>query len=146
MPWCDGCSKFWNPPEMGRGGKCPTCGSVLAAPGDRDRGARVTSPLRGGLATSAPPRESLSLRPATPRRSRDASQAVALPGGPVAPSSSGSPPGAGGAPNPAGASNPAGAAAKAKGAPWHFKLLVVGVTVYMIYRIYWLIEWLPKHI
>jgi hypothetical protein len=69
-----------------------------------------------------------------------------LPGGPVAPSSSGSPPGAGGAPNPAGASNPAGAAAKAKGAPWHFKLLVVGVTVYMIYRIYWLIEWLPKHI
>jgi hypothetical protein len=34
----------------------------------------------------------------------------------------------------------------AKGAPWHFKLLVVGVTVYMIYRIYWLVEWLPKHI
>ena len=37
-------------------------------------------------------------------------------------------------------------ATKAKGAPWHFKLLVVGVTVYMVYRIYWLIEWLPKHI
>jgi hypothetical protein len=36
--------------------------------------------------------------------------------------------------------------AGAKGAPWHFKLLVGGVTVYMIYRIYWLIEWLPKHI
>jgi len=36
--------------------------------------------------------------------------------------------------------------ARAKGAPWHFKLLVVGVTVYMIYRIYWLIEWLPKHV
>jgi hypothetical protein len=33
-----------------------------------------------------------------------------------------------------------------KGAPWHFKLLVIGVTVYMIYRIYWLIEWLPKHV
>jgi hypothetical protein len=32
------------------------------------------------------------------------------------------------------------------GAPWHFKLLVVGVTVYMVYRIYWLVEWLPKHI
>jgi hypothetical protein len=35
---------------------------------------------------------------------------------------------------------------RAKGAPWHFKLMVLGVTVYMIYRIYWLIEWLPKHI
>jgi hypothetical protein len=35
---------------------------------------------------------------------------------------------------------------KVKGAPWHFKLMVLGVTVYMIYRIYWLIEWLPKHI
>ena len=35
---------------------------------------------------------------------------------------------------------------RAKGAPWHFKLMVFGVTVYMIYRIYWLIEWLPKHI
>jgi hypothetical protein len=36
--------------------------------------------------------------------------------------------------------------ARAKGAPWHFKLMVIGVTVYMIYRIYWLIEWLPKHV
>jgi hypothetical protein len=35
---------------------------------------------------------------------------------------------------------------RAKGAPWHFKLMVIGVTVYMIYRIYWLIEWLPKHV
>jgi len=35
---------------------------------------------------------------------------------------------------------------QAVGAPWHFKLLVVGVTVYMVYRIYWLIEWLPKHV
>jgi len=24
--------------------------------------------------------------------------------------------------------------------------MVLGVTVYMIYRIYWLIEWLPKHV
>jgi hypothetical protein len=35
---------------------------------------------------------------------------------------------------------------RAKGAPWHFKLMVLGVTGYMIYRIYWFIEWLPKHI
>jgi hypothetical protein len=39
-----------------------------------------------------------------------------------------------------------GAATRGKGAPWHFKLLVVGVTVYMAYRIYWLVEWLPKHL
>jgi hypothetical protein len=47
---------------------------------------------------------------------------------------------------PAGPGGPAPTEEKAKGAPWHFKLLVVGVTIYMVYRIYWLIEWLPKHI
>jgi hypothetical protein len=36
--------------------------------------------------------------------------------------------------------------AKLKGAPWHFKLLVVGVTGYMVYRVIWFIEWLPKHV
>ena len=40
----------------------------------------------------------------------------------------------------------AGVAIRAKGAPWHFKLLVVGVAGYMVYRIIWFIEWLPKHI
>jgi hypothetical protein len=47
---------------------------------------------------------------------------------------------------PAVPTGPAPAEEKTKGAPWHFKLLVVGVTVYMVYRIYWLIEWLPKHV
>ena len=37
VPWCDDCSKFWNPPSMGPGGECPTCGKVLAPP--RRRGA-----------------------------------------------------------------------------------------------------------
>jgi hypothetical protein len=32
MPWCDTCSKFWNPPSMGKGGQCPSCGKVIAAP------------------------------------------------------------------------------------------------------------------
>ena len=40
----------------------------------------------------------------------------------------------------------AGRQRESKGTPWHFKLMVIGVTVYMIYRIYWLIEWLPKHV
>lgn len=31
-------------------------------------------------------------------------------------------------------------------APWHFKLLLVGFAGYMVYRIYWFIEWLPKHV
>ena len=30
--------------------------------------------------------------------------------------------------------------------PWHFKVLLVGFAGYMGYRIYWLIEWLPKHV
>lgn len=30
--------------------------------------------------------------------------------------------------------------------PWHFKLMLVAFAVYMVYRIYWLAEWLPKHI
>jgi DNA-directed RNA polymerase subunit RPC12/RpoP len=30
--------------------------------------------------------------------------------------------------------------------PWHFQLLLVAFAAYMVYRIYWLIEWLPKHV
>lgn len=48
--------------------------------------------------------------------------------------------------HPAEEAQPAGAIDKPKGAPWHFKLLVVGVAVYMVYRIVWLINWLPKHV
>jgi hypothetical protein len=33
-----------------------------------------------------------------------------------------------------------------KGVPWHFKLMLVAFAIYMVYRIYWLAEWLPKHI
>lgn len=32
MPWCDDCSKFWNPNSMPADGACPTCGRVLVAP------------------------------------------------------------------------------------------------------------------
>lgn len=60
-----------------------------------------------------------------------------------APTAEPGPPGALPTADATGQLSPAG---QAKGAPWHFKLLVVGVTVYMIYRIYWLIEWLPKHL
>ena len=33
-----------------------------------------------------------------------------------------------------------------KKVPWHFKLMLAGFAGYMVYRVYWLIEWLPKHI
>ena len=32
MPWCEDCSRFWNPPSMNRDGSCPTCGRVIAEP------------------------------------------------------------------------------------------------------------------
>lgn len=31
MPWCEACGRFWNPPSMDAGGKCPTCGQVIAS-------------------------------------------------------------------------------------------------------------------
>jgi hypothetical protein len=38
------------------------------------------------------------------------------------------------------------AAPARKRVPWHFKLMLVALAVYMVYRIYWLVEWLPKHV
>lgn len=32
MPYCEDCSRFWNPTSMGEGGECPKCGRVLAPP------------------------------------------------------------------------------------------------------------------
>lgn len=66
MPWCDSCSKFWNPPSMGAKGECPSCGRVITK--------------------------------------------------------------------------------KRPSAPWHFKLLLIGLAIYMVYRIYWFATWLPHHI
>lgn len=30
MPWCETCSRFFNPPSLADGGACPSCGRVLA--------------------------------------------------------------------------------------------------------------------
>jgi len=32
VPWCEECSRFWNPPSLSDRGECPTCGRVIAAP------------------------------------------------------------------------------------------------------------------
>ena len=87
LPWCNDCSKFWNPPDMGANQTCPSCGRVLV-PGGGGEDGRPVAPVSNGTTSLT----------------------------------------------------------RAKGAPWHFKLMVLGVTVYMVYRIYWFIEWLPKHI
>ena len=34
MPWCEDCSKFWNPNSMPPDGTCPTCGRIIAEPPD----------------------------------------------------------------------------------------------------------------
>src|SRR4029079_6879932 len=35
MPWCEACSRYWNPTSMNPDGSCPTCGSVIAEPSGR---------------------------------------------------------------------------------------------------------------
>ena len=32
MPWCEDCSKFWNPTSMQADGACPTCARIIAPP------------------------------------------------------------------------------------------------------------------
>ena len=32
MPWCEDCSKFWNPTSLQRDGACPTCGKQIGKP------------------------------------------------------------------------------------------------------------------
>jgi hypothetical protein len=66
MPWCEDCSRFWNPPTMGTDGQCPACGKVIA--------------------------------PARPA------------------------------------------------APWHFKVLLFGIVVYLGYRLYQLVLWAGHHL
>lgn len=169
MPWCDTCSKFWNPPELGGARQCPVCGAVVTSPAGavaapQGMSARVAAPPatpdrppalagagtacgplsdpgpsergREGLGPAERGPEGLGTSPTAPAGEGAADQGArsAEVGDTGAVAAAGTGP----------ATRPA--AANPKGAPWHFKLLVAGVTVYMIYRIYWFIEWLPKHI
>jgi hypothetical protein len=34
MPWCEDCSKFWNPNSLPPDGTCPTCHRVIGDPVD----------------------------------------------------------------------------------------------------------------
>jgi hypothetical protein len=35
VPWCDDCSRFWSPNTLPPDGACPTCGRILAKPGEQ---------------------------------------------------------------------------------------------------------------
>lgn len=41
MPWCDDCSRFWNPNSLPAEGTCPTCDRVLVAPGEAEEEVRT---------------------------------------------------------------------------------------------------------
>jgi uncharacterized paraquat-inducible protein A len=32
MPWCEDCSRFWNPNSVPAKGTCPSCGAELQGP------------------------------------------------------------------------------------------------------------------
>jgi hypothetical protein len=32
VPWCEDCSKFWNPNTLPPDGTCPTCGRLIGDP------------------------------------------------------------------------------------------------------------------
>jgi hypothetical protein len=119
LPWCDDCSKFWNAPELAADGECPTCGRVLTARAKRKAAVPVASPAGASAGATA----GVSVG-AAPGSVVDGEPSVET----------------------ADDGESVTRVARTKGAPWHFKVMVIGVTVYMIYRIYWLIEWLPKHV
>ena len=133
VPWCDDCSKFWNPPELAGGSRCPSCDQVLAtAPGTAVASGPGGGPSNGGPRAAHGP--AVATGPST--GGSPSAGAGAGAGAETAIASGGSPE----------AKAEDGAVATAKRAPWHFKLLVVGVAAYMVYRVIWFIEWLPKHV
>lgn len=85
MPWCDTCSKFWNPSSMNADGSCPTCGRTLArpeSPVSRARAEGDDGEADGGTTRTHPK------------------------------------------------------------APWHFKLLMVALVAYLVWRIIDMIGWI----
>jgi hypothetical protein len=83
MPWCETCSRFYNPNSLGPDGSCPTCGRVVADPPEPASSSEGESP------DEAKPKER---------------------------------------------------------APWHFKLLLVVIVVYLTYRFIqiggWVVHWI----
>ena len=78
MPWCDDCSKFWNPNSVTADGKCPTCGRPLGEP-------RPLGAIREGRSQRARRRgeDAVALQ-APRRRTRAVSRVARVPGRGVA--------------------------------------------------------------
>jgi hypothetical protein len=166
VPWCDDCSRFWNPHELAGGSRCPSCDQVLGSetgtvvgngaggPSAGGGGPRAASDGSRGPSAPGPSAPAASASsPSAPSASASSPSAAAAsassPSAPAARASSPSAPAVGAGTAIASGTGPepeAGAVATAKRAPWHFKLLVVGVAGYMVYRVIWFIEWLPKHV
>ena len=85
MPWCEDCSKYWNPSSMNVDGTCPRCGRKLAEP-------EAQAPLSPPLPEGATPFDAKSI---------DVKKL----------------------------------AGKEGGVPWHFKLLVAALVVYLGWRV-----------
>jgi len=75
VPWCEECGRYLNPPSLGEGGECPSCGRVVTVP----------------------------------------------------------PPAAGGAEG-------------AGDVPWHFKLLLVAILLYLGFRAWQGVVWVAHHV
>ncbi len=117
MPWCETCSKYWNPSSMNPDGSCPSCGRVLAAP----------SPPPGPVGDDEARAEGTEH------------------GGPE--------PDEGGTPAATGSGTPWTAdtldlkqlaGGKEARAPWHFKLLVAALVIYLVWRLVELVLWIVK--
>lgn len=37
MPWCEDCSRFWNPSSMPPDASCPSCGRLIGDPPKQQR-------------------------------------------------------------------------------------------------------------
>ena len=161
MPWCDDCSRFWNPHELAGGSRCPSCDQVLGSetgtvvgngaggPSAGGGGPRAASDGSRGPSAPAVGASSPSAAAASASSPSAAAASASSPSAPAARASSPSAAAVGAGTAIASGTGPepeAGAVATAKRAPWHFKLLVVGVAGYMVYRVIWFIEWLPKHV
>ena len=122
MPWCTGCDRFLSPATVNTAGAWPRWGATVdpgrARPADA---ARTGSEARGSGA---------------------APEAVAT-GGPATAAPAGmSEPGVGAVPGPADVDAAVGDEEAPLPIPWHFKLLVGAIALYLGWRAFQGIDWL----
>ena len=50
MPWCEPCSRFFNPNSLNEDGTCPQCGALVAGPVETPRDGPASATGEGGEA------------------------------------------------------------------------------------------------